>query len=57
MNTIIGNIDTLYLSLMIWAVVLGMLFVFTDIFWQFWDECDEDKIKEIEDLEKFWRGE
>ena len=35
------------------AVILGLVVVCTNLFWEFWDDLDEDEIKE---LEKFRRN-
>ena len=35
------------------AVILGLVVVCTNLFWEMWDDLDEDEIKE---LEKFRRN-
>lgn len=30
------------------AIAVGLLFVCTDLFWEFWDDLEEDEIKELE---------
>ena len=37
-------------SLFLIGIALAIVFVFTDLFWDFWDACDID---EIEDFEKY----
>jgi len=49
-----SDTNTIILSMFLCASVLGILFICTDLFWQFWDELDAEDTAE---LEKFLRGE
>lgn len=43
-----GSQMVVFGSLAMIAIAVGLLFVCTDLFWEFWDNLEEDEIKELE---------
>ena len=43
-----GHINNIWLYIIAFLVILGLLFLIQDVFWSFWESTIDDKNEEVE---------